>query len=145
MGRNDVNKHLNLGQPVRQLKVESKALLALSLFAIELTSDRELFNSSFDQLFSFENRLRRSRLCLSKACVSTANFASSILAVTRVYVPRALQYAVKIKDNAVIHRGPRCGAFKRMVNKLHSNDTLGIGQNNCSYWGQLPIGPLKSI
>ena len=66
----------------------------------------------------------------------------SNLALTRVYhLPWALQYAVKIKDNAVIHRGPRCGASKRMVNKLHSNVTLGFGQNNCSYWGQLPIGP----
>ena len=67
----------------------------------------------------------------------------SNLALTRVYLPRALQYTVKIKDNAVIHKGPRCGASKRMVNKLHSNVTLGIGQNNCSYWGQLPIGHLK--
>ena len=39
----------------------------------------------------------------------------SNLALTRVYLPRALQYTVKIKDNAVIHRGPRRGASKRWL------------------------------
>ena len=45
---------------------------------------------------------------------------ASNLALTRVYLPLALQYAVKIKDNAVIHRGPRRGASKCSVNKQDS-------------------------
>ena len=52
-----IDKHLGLGQLVRQLKVESKAFLAVSLLTIKLASDWKVLDSSLDQLLSFENRL----------------------------------------------------------------------------------------